>query len=313
VDLTAVNNGDAMIAGQTVRFRLFPPDAAARTSDFLLNGIALAIHAPFEVLVTAPANVSAFDLVGVLYSADGRSWQLPSKHVLVLPDPGLTVDGHAARADGSPAASATVGVQTNGLTAEYFRADPAPASWAVLSRTPDKTGFVTALNQPNPKAIFGPDPLGTGFANGYVARFRGQILIAAAGEHQFYLDASLGARLLIDGAALIDVAPGQYSADSQAQATLTPGWHAIEIDSYHTDFNPSLQFSWRQPNGAREVVRPESLAADLSLRAVTGSTGSFRLESFPTILTPLEWHTVPADKQVRVVLDQSISQERPIP
>jgi hypothetical protein len=312
VDLKSVNDGDGMIAGQTVRFRIFPPDPAASGSDFLLDGSALQIHAPFEVMVTAPANVPTFDLQAVVYSADGRAWQMPAKHLLVFADPGLTMDGHAVHGDGSPASSATVGVQTNGLVAEYFRADPAPASWAVLNQTPDKSGFVTALNQPNPNAIFGPDPFGTGLSGSYVARFRGQILIAAAGEHRFFLDAALGARLLIDGAILIDAPPGRFSAESQAQTALAAGWHAIEIESYQTAVNPRLQLSWQQPHAAREVVRPESLASDLSLRTVTGATGSFHLEAFPSILNPLEWHTVPANQRIRVVLDQSISQERPI-
>jgi hypothetical protein len=312
VDLNSVNDGDGLIAGQTVRFRIYPPDTSVADSDFLLNGTALRIHAPFEVLVTAPANVSAFDIQAVMYAGDGRDWRLPGKHLLVLSDPGLTMNGHATHADGRPAASVAVGVRTNGLTAEYFRADSEFVSWRDLDRAPDKRGFVTAVNQPNPGAVFGPDPFGTGFSGAYAARFRGQILISEAGPHRFFLDASLGVRLMVDGNVLIDAPPGRYSPESEDDVTLTAGWHGIEIDSYHTAFNPNLQLFWRQPNSSREVVRPEALATDFPLPSVTDTNGSFHLESFPGILNPLEWFAIPADRQVRVVLDRSTSEERPI-
>jgi hypothetical protein len=311
VDLNSVSDGDGLIAGQTVRFRIYPNGSAA-DSDFLVNGAPLHIHAPFEVLITAPANVSAFDIQAVMYAGDGTSWRLPGKHLLVLSDPGQTMTGHAAHADGSPAASVAVGVRTNGLTAGYYRADNGLASWRDLDRAPDKRGFVTAVNQPNPGAVFGPDPFGTGFPAAYGARFRGQILASEAGPHRFFLDASLGVRLMVDGIILIDAPPGRYSAGLEAEVTLTAGWHDIGIDSYHTASNPNLQLFWQQPNSSREVVRPEALATDLPAQSVTDANGSFQLEPFPSILNPLEWFAIPADRQIQVVLDRSPSEERPI-
>jgi hypothetical protein len=311
VDLSSVNDGDGLIVGQTVRFRLYPPDGVSNF-DLLLDGAALRNHAPFEVLITAPANVSALDIQAILYARDGRVWRLPGKHLLVLPDPGLTMHGHAVHADGAPSESSRLGVRTNGLKAEYFRADGGFASWLALNRAPDKRGFVTAINQPNPGSVFGPDPFGTGFSSNYAARFRGQILVSEAGAHRFFLDASLGARLSVDGNVLIDAPPGQYSPEFQADVNLAGGWHAIEIDSYHTASNPNLQLFWQQPNSSREVVRPEALATDLTLRSVTDANGLFRLESFPGILNPLEWFAIPADPQVRVVLDPSTLEERPM-
>jgi len=122
-------------------------------------------------------------------------------------------------------------------------------------------------------------------------------------------------RLTVDGKLLIDAPPGRYSAESQAEVALAAGWHAIEIDSYHTASNPDLQFSWRQPNSSREVVRPEALATDFPLQAATDTNGSFHLEQFPSILNPLEWFPIPSDqhdRKVQVVLDRSSSEERPI-
>jgi len=110
---------------------------------------------------------------------------------------------------------------------------------------------------------------------------------------------------------LIDAPPGQYSPESQAEVALAAGWHGIEIDSYHTASNPNLQLFWQQPSSGREVVRAEALATDLPLPSVTDANGSFRLESFPGILNPLEWFAIPADPQVRVVLDPSTLEERP--
>jgi hypothetical protein len=309
VDLASVNNGDALIVGHTIRFRVHPPEALT-SSDFMINGARLRVHAPLEMLFTAPANASAFDLQAVIYVADGRVWRTPAKHLLIVPDPGLALSGRAVRADGSPAASTAVGVRANGLAAEYFRADRALASWSDLDRPADKRGYVTAVNQPDTIAL-GPDPFGTGFSSAYATRFRGEILVSLEGQHQFFLDAPLGMRLIVDGAALMDAPPGAFSPESQATISLTAGWHTIEVDSYQTASRPSLQLSWRQPNSGREVVRPEALAIEIGPLAVTDANGAFGVEWFPTILNPLEWHPVPADSHVRIILDQSVSEERP--
>jgi hypothetical protein len=349
VDLSTVNNGDALLAGQTVRFRVYPPEEAlagsdfllARSdlllagSDFLIDGTPLRVHTPFEVMVTAPANASGFDLQAVIYSRDGRVWRTPPKHLLIVPDPGQTLSGRAVHAHGSAVrddssavrgdSSATVslaigslaigslaiGVRTNGLTAEYFRADKGIASWSDLSRPADKRGFVTAVNQPDSSA-FGTDPFGTGFSGNYATRFRGEILVTMDGQHQFYLNAPLGSRLIVDGGTLTDTPPASFSPEAEAAVTLAAGWHTIEIDSYQPAFRANLQLSWRQPNSPREIVRPESLATEVGSLAVTDTNGWFRVNSFPNILNPLEWHTVPANTTIRVIAGPSNSEERPI-
>jgi hypothetical protein len=312
VDFTSLHDGDSLIAGQTLRVRLFPPDGAALKSDFLMNGAPLRFHGPFEVLITAPANVAAFDIQAVVYANDGRTWRMPAKHLQVVPDPGLTLSGHATHADGSAAASTAVGVRANGLSAQYFRADKPLSSWSDLSRQPDRQGFVSALNQPNPGGVFGTDPFGAGFSTPFAARFRGEILVSQAGQHEFFLDASLGGRLIVDGHILIDGPPGQFSPESTASITLVAGWHTIEIDSYHTASNPNLSLSWQQPYSSREIVRPEALATEVPARVTTDTYGAFQLSSFPGILSPLEFHSVPFNKQIHVVLDQSTPEERPI-
>jgi YD repeat-containing protein len=309
VDLDSVKDGDVMIAGQTVRFRLYPPDRALPGADFFLNGAPLRIHAPFEVLVTAPANVSAFDLQPVMYANDGRVWRMPAKHIRIVSDPGLTLNGRANRADGSPAAGTPIGLRVNGLTAEYFQTDDGLKSWSELKRAPDKSGLVTAVNQPD-NPVFGRDPSGTGLSGNYGARFRGEILSVAPGEHRFFLDAPLGARLVVDGRVLIDTPAGQVSTESQAEMTLEDGWHTIEIDSYHTASNPGIQLSWKQPNSDREVVRPDVLATEFGTCAVTDLNGTFQFENFPSILNPLEAHATPADAKIRVILNPPISEER---
>jgi len=309
VDLASVKDGDGLLAGQTIRFRVYPPEQSSTGADFLVNGAPLRLHEPFDVLLTAPANVATFDLQAVIYAADGRVWRTPAKHLAIVPDPGLTIGGHAVRTEGG-AAAAAIGVRANGLAAEYFRADSSGFSaWSDLNRPPDKRGYVTAVNQPD-SAAFGPDPFGTGFSGSYATRFRGQILVSADGQHQFFLDAPLGARLILDGAPLIDTPPGAFSPESQATIDLAAGWHTVEIDSYQTTSRANLQLAWRQPNYGREIVRPEALATELGSLTVTDANGAFHLPSFPAILNPLEWHSVPTDRQIRVTLDPSISEER---
>ena len=126
-----------------------------------MDGAALRIHRPFEVLVTAPANGAGFDLQAVIYQRDGRVWrtppQAPRGDCRYRPDGG----GRAVRGDRSMAAGA-IGVRTNGLAAEYFHAERGIASWADLNRPADKRGYVTAVNQPDSTAL-GSDPFGTSF------------------------------------------------------------------------------------------------------------------------------------------------------
>ena len=66
-----------------------------------------------------------------------------------------------------------------------------------------------------------------------------------------------------------------------------------------------MQLSWQQPNAGREIVRPDALAIDLGALASTDAAGIFRVLSFPAILNPLDWHTAPADRRVRIVLDRA--------
>ena len=310
VDLASVSDGDALLAGQTVRFRVFPPEEAIAGSDFLMDGAALRVHAPFEVLVTAPASGSGFDLQAVIYQRGGRIWRTPPKHLMVLADAGQTVAGRAVSGDRSMAAGA-IGVRTNGLRAEYFRAERGLASWAELDRPADKRGYVTAVNQPDSTAL-GADRFGTEFTTSYATRFRGEILVSLDGLHQFFVDSPLGSRLMVDGNALIDNPPAAFAPEAQAEMELTAGWHTIEIDSFQSASHAGLQLSWRQPNTGREVVRPEALATESGPLAVTDSNGLFRVASFPLVLTPLAWHSLPADSRIHVTLDGVFSEERPV-
>src|SRR5262249_48194406 len=148
VDLASVSDGDALLAGQTVRFRVFPPEEAIAGSDFLMDGGPLRVHTPFEVLVTAPANTSTFELQAVICRGDGSVWRTPPKHLAVIADPGQPVVGRAVRGERGVSAGA-IGVRSNGLTAEFFRMERGMTSWSELERQADKRGYVTAVNLPD--------------------------------------------------------------------------------------------------------------------------------------------------------------------
>ncbi len=306
VDFATLQDGQALLTGQTVRLRLYPPDAASTGADFRINGAPIDLHTPFEVLLTAPAGVTALDVEAALFSESGRSWRSAVKHLLVVPDPGLSLNGRALR-DDRAANSIPVGVRVNGLIAEYSPADHQPAAWPDVPRPAARHSLVTAVNQPE-TTLFGPDPFGTGIAGPFIGRFHGQILVASAGNHEFFLGPSLGARLVLDGKTIVDSAPGTFSPELSAVLELTEGWHSLEILSYQTPSQPGLRLSWKQPNSVREVVPPEALAADSDPVAVSATGGLFHIASFPAILHPLDWHSVPADKQVHIVLDPPTSE-----
>src|SRR6185437_12381722 len=99
--------------------------------------------------------------------------------------------------------------EAQGLEAEYFQMN------RELSSVPDLTGlaptrlsFIGAVNYPNPKQVFGADPMGVGLGKNYVVRLTGKLRIDTAGNYQFAVRAHAGARLSIDGRLIAQAVAG---------------------------------------------------------------------------------------------------------
>ena len=150
---------------------------------------------------------------------------------------------------------------------------------------PVRTGYVTAIDQPNPGAVFGDDPLGAHLGTDYAIRFSGEVRADAAGEYRFWLTARSGAALLIDGKLLAD--SGFVTGDpveAPVSLALNPGWHSIEVIYYLAVGVPSVRLDWQQPNSARrEALGPEHVRTVLAgMTAVSAADGTFAFAGVPT-------------------------------
>ena len=310
IELASIQEIHPLIAGQTVRFRVSPPPGPIAGSDFLIDGLPVRFHSSLELLLTAPYGIPGFEIQAVVYQSEGRIWRTPLHHFAIVADSGSSLDGRAEGAGGKPAYAAAIAVRSTGLAAEYFRADRGLASWLDLDRPADKRSFVTAINQP-PAPPAGVDPFGTGFTGAYAVRLRGEILVTRDGGHEFFLESPLGGRLIVDGHVLADSPPGAFTTLLESGANLSAGWHGIEVDSYQSAAQASLQLSWRQPNSFRETIGPDSFATELGPVATADTGGRFHLESFPAILTPLRWHSAASDQTLHVIWNPRGTEERP--
>src|SRR5262249_2476823 len=63
----------------------------------------------------------------------------------------------------------------------------------------------------------------------FAFRFRGFIQIDVAGDYTFYTTSDDGSRLYLDGALVVDNDGGHAKQERSGLATLTAGFHAIEV------------------------------------------------------------------------------------
>ncbi|HLK48955.1 MAG TPA: Ig-like domain-containing protein [Bryobacteraceae bacterium] len=301
---------ETLLAGQTVPIRVNLPDVTPSGAEFSVNGTPWRATAPLEFLFTAPAGVASVDLRAVVRATDGREWVTPLRHLLIVPDQGQTVSGRVVSEDGRPFPRAPVHIVATGLAAEYFRFDQPLTAWPDLTgRAPDKQSYVSAVNQPNTRGVFGHDPFGTGFAGDYASRLTGRIRARTTGNYIFYLQAHRGSRLLIDGQVLIEIPFVQNDpVESSAVVLLSAGWHIIEVDHFESVGAPSLELSWQRPDSPREVVPQEAFQTDVGGALATDDQGSFSAGPVPLIVAPLSVST--EGRGASLVLNGNLPMER---
>ncbi|WP_375435873.1 PA14 domain-containing protein [uncultured Hymenobacter sp.] len=175
------------------------------------------------------------------------------------------------RPDGGPA--------TGGIFAEYYTGyfNDNPAFFA--TNTPKLTRVDAQLNFDADDSWGNLASTAGGLSTDpdmYSARFRGRILIPAAGTYTFYLTADDGARLWLDNAA-VQATPinadalinngGQHSALTEtATVTLTAGFHDILLH-YGEGIGSNvlvLEYSSTNANVARQVVPASAFCSAVS-------------------------------------------------
>lgn len=230
-----------LIAGETLQISVSSRLAFMPSLQFMVNGVPLASSSKgaLSALFTVPHGATTLTLQTIGQTADGQTADSLPEQFSVVPDSGRIITGRVVDKSGQPVAGASVTWRANGLAAEYYRLD--------RDVRPERTGYVSAINDSNPQEVFGKDPLGAGLEI-FTAHFHGKILIAAAGEYQFLLRANSAVRLVIDGKACN---PG-------ARVTLAIGAHDVEA-IYTSEGATSIELVWTPPDGVEGIVPPSAL------------------------------------------------------
>ena len=271
--LTPVESSSPVVEGRTILLNAQGAESATSV-DYEVNGVVVArtTKAPHRVQFTVPSGVTELTFQAMVTDAAGTSLSSLVR-VPVLPDTGEPVELPALNA-GDTATLAAHGWRTD----FYSFNEPLTGMPDLADRTPVKTTFATALNQPNPRGIFGDDPLGSGFAHDFVARYSAEVWIPADGNYGFWLTARSAASLEIDGKPVV---PATFTAGlpntANAELALTAGWHKISATYALAVGAESALLEWQQPGGDREVMGPAAVRTDLP--GITPATVPARFDS----------------------------------
>jgi len=271
-----------VIAGETIRLQARNV-AAGESVDFYVNQAIVASvgEPPYETLFTVPEGIDELTFQVNVSAAGGAERVSPMIHISVAGDTGAAITGAVAQGT----AGIELTLSAGGLKSEFFHfAAPLTALPALAGLQPVRTGFVTALNQPNPNALFGDDPFGAHLSPDYAIRFSGELWADTIGEYKFWLTARSGAAIRIDGKPLADTgfAAGD-PAEAYAAVPLDRGWHSIEVIYYLAVGASSLRLEWQRPDGSRrEVIGPEYLRTGLTgMKAISATDGAFAFPPVP--------------------------------
>jgi len=287
---------ESLMAGQTVAVDIAPPSGFWPELQFLADSEVLASSGTgsLKTWFTVPYNVKSLTLAAGGRSALGQSITSAPAQIAVMPDSGVTLTGRVSASGGGPVPGASLTWRANGLSADYYQFNqPLSAVPDLTGLQPARSGYISALNFPNPNGVFGADPMGVGLGQDYAVRFHGALTIPAAGDYQFQLAAQAGARLEVDGIPVADNTP----------VNLTAGEHDIAAIYYHSGEGPAAaQLLWTPPGGITAVVPPSALTTAGPATAVTaGNDGRFRLLA-PAALTG--FRVLAVNGEGSVVLDQ---------
>jgi PA14 domain/IPT/TIG domain len=106
-------------------------------------------------------------------------------------------------------------------------------------------------------------------ADTYAVRWTGFLRVPEDGDYRFTCGSDDGARIKIDGTAVVDYAALRPYGESSGPAKLTAGTHAIEVVFYENYGYASCRLWWDGPGWKRRIVAPEFLTPPAEFANVT--------------------------------------------
>ena len=132
------------------------------------------------------------------------------------------------------------------LKVEYWSSVP---TGAVTTSIPASGGTVFTATTMESAALEGRDA-----ADGYSARYTGQIYIANAGTQSFRLTSDDGSVLYIDGTRVINDDGSHGATTVSGTVSLTKGWHAIRVDYFDQGGPDQLTLEYAAPGGTLAAI-----------------------------------------------------------
>ena len=272
-----------LTVGQTLRLSARNVDPGSAV-EFDVNRTAVATVAeePYETLFTVPDGPSELTFELLVRMPGQPELTSQTIGIAVLPDTGGSITGVVQAVEGE---QAELSLAAGGLKEEFFQlGQPATSQPSLEGLTPVRSGYATAINEPNPRAVFEDDPFGSRLGSDYAIRFSGELRAEQSGEYRFWLFARSGAAMRIDGKALAATGfASSEAAEAFASLALDKGWHSVEVVYYLAVGASSLGLEWQPPNASRrEVVGPENLRTVLAgIEARPSINGAFAFPEVP--------------------------------
>ena len=309
-DLISAQNGGSANATVKLKSASSLALASATVSPAVpgnaLNGETVAAGETITVIADVPAQISlngqragndagsTTELTFVV-PEDANSLQIrageSSDSAMAIQSRSTTLTGQVADQNGAPVPNARVQLRHAGLEAQFFKLPAPPAAGempSIAGLTPANQQPASSLNLHNPAQAFGYFPLGSMNAPDFAVRFSGQFLASASGAYTFFVAASDGAQLAIDGKPMGGVQVAKPGLESALPVQLTEGWHDIEIVVYSAAGPAQLVVSYAPPGGVKQTIGPTLLRAVSGLMSgLTDAHGNFTITA-PVWLDQIE-------------------------
>jgi glucose/arabinose dehydrogenase len=167
------------------------------------------------------------------------STTVPPPTATTVPPPTEAPGGTSPPA--TPTPPGTIGGDPGGLLAEYFEGV-------------ELAGEAHARVEPRVYLDVEHEPFDGFPADGWSARWSGELRVDTAGEHTLIVTSDDGARLWVDGALVIDAWSAHTVRDDAVEITLEAGRHPIRLEYFDQDGVAFAKLSWIGPALSREVI-----------------------------------------------------------
>ena len=280
ISLAETTESRTLLEGQTIQ--IVGGTRSSQRAEIWVDGVSFSPGN--ELLFTVPHGVNQILFQTAYFDESGNRSMSQGLVFSVAADSGTIVRGKVISADG-PISGEEVAFAAPGLAAEYFGFSEPLLSLPDLSqKRAHSVQIVSAINTRNPGQMFGRDPMGTGIATDWAARYKGWLYVPAPGEYTFAVGVRDGARLAIGGNTIVDAARGGgIFTEREGAVRLAQGWVSIEVGHYQNLGYGELQLSWTPPGGKREVIPPDFFRTP-AVTVKTEKNGRFAFSDVPAAL-----------------------------